>query len=139
MKQTTAIEECPYMLIQNPRSQRVDRLGELSQRECHAIRSQIVETDEFKSAYEFVRLIRVQYPPTLTLVVKPKRPSSAKPVLIKSGGARDRVFNSVDHAVDYTGGSHRYTFGRFAAESLEGIRDEGWDYRLVLTLESAKP
>lgn len=136
--QTAAKEDdCSYMVIRNPRGQMVARLGELHQQECHPIQAHLVETADFVATYKFVRLIQTQYPPTLTLVVKPKGGSLAKPVLIKSGGARDRVFTSVDHTVDYTGESHRFVFGRFAAESFQGLEESDWAYHLVLSLEPA--
>jgi len=136
MSQQDAAVECKFMMIQNPRGQRVDRLGEMTRSQCHPIYSNIVETPNFLTFYEFVRLIQIQYPPTLTLVVKPKSNSLPKPVLVKSGGARDRVFSAVDYTVDYSGETHRFTFGRYAAEALLGVVEEGWSYRLLLSLDS---
>lgn len=131
-----AAKECKYMVLQYPRAQKIDRLGEVTRSQCHEILSNIVETSEFLNFYEFVRLIQSQYPPNLTLVVKPKVTSPPKPLLIKSGGARDRVFPAVDHSVDYDGRAHRYHFGRYAVDAVQGILEEGWDYRLVLSIDA---
>ena len=136
MFQQDVATECKFTMIQNPRGQSIDRLGEMTRSQCHPIYSNIVETPKFLTFYEFVKLIQIQYPPTLTLVVKPKSNSLPKPVLIKSGGAKERVFSAVDYTVDYTGETHRYTFGRYAAEALIGVIEEGWSYRLVLSLDS---
>ena len=132
-----AKEDCSYVVIRNPRGQLVNRLGELRQQECHPIEAHLIETADFMATYKFIRLIQTQYPPTLTLVVKPKGGSLAKPVLIKAGGPSDRVFMAVDHTVDYTGESHSFVFGRYAAESFQGLQDSDWDYQLVLSLEPA--
>ncbi len=131
-----AAKECKYMIIQYPRAQKMARLVEMTLSQCQEIRSKIIETAGFLSSYEFVRIIQSEYPPSLTLVVLPKKIAPPNPVLIKSGGARDRVFTAVDHSVDYTGRVHRYAFGRYAVEALQGIVEEGWNYRLVLSLDS---
>ena len=130
------VQECKYQFIDNPRGTRADRLGETNQSECHDIHANIVESGEFSHFYEFVKLIQVRYPPTLTLLVKSKTQISPSPVLIKTGGHQERVYRSVDQTVSYGGGEQRFIFGRFAAEATYGIREEFWPYRLVLSVES---
>ena len=129
-------KECKYMVLQYPSAQTIDRLGEMTRSQCREILSNIIETPEFLNSYEFVRLIQSQYPPNLTLVVKPLGTSTPMPLLIKSGGARDRVFTAVDQSVDYDGRAHRYHFGRFAVDAVQGILKKGWDYRLVLSIDA---
>ncbi len=122
------------MFIDNPRGEKAARLGETGLSKCHETFYNIVQSGEFLHLYEFVKLIHVRYPPSLTLLVKWKTKFQPNPVLIKIDGPRDRVFRSVDQIVSYGGNKQRFIFRRFAAEATYGIREDFRPYRLVSLL-----
>ncbi len=123
-------DKCNYVVIKYPAIQGFDTP------ECYEIGSKLTQTAEFKASYDFLRLIQSHFPPTLTLVVVPKTKSLPAPILIKSGKAGENVFKPVKHTIDYGGKAHRYTFGRYAAGAIEGIRQGmDWHFNLILAID----
>lgn len=125
-----APKKCDYMVLKNP------AIPGPGTPECHEIGSKLTQTAEFKASYKFVRLVQSYFPPDLTLVVVPKTASLPAPLLIRSGKAGEKVFRPVKHTVDYGGATHRYTFGRFAPEAIERIREgKEWPFNLILAID----
>ena len=98
----------------------------------------LVKGASFIASYDFERLIQSIYPPNLTLVVTRKGSALPTPILIKTGKAGERVFKPLNHTVDYTRNVHRYEFGRYAMNAIQGISGRRWDYKLILAVEPQK-
>jgi len=127
------LADCRYMLVKYP------GVKSLHPPECFIIwPKQLVKKADFLASYDFERFIQSIYPPDLTLVVTRKGSSLPTPILIKSGRAGERIFKPLNHTVDHTGEIHRYQFGRYAVNSIEGIRARDWEYHVILTLEPQK-
>lgn len=124
------LAECRYMLVKYP------GVKSLHAPECFILGpGTVVKAENFVASYDFERFIKSIYPPNLTLVVTRKGPALPTPIIIKSGKAGERVFKPLNHSVDYTGNVHRYEFGRYASNAIEGINGKSWNYKIILTVE----